>query len=257
MSTPGVPTAAFLTPATCRVGDVVQLLNTTTVNENYTATYVWTFSDGTTSTATEPVKVATTPGVLTIMLRAAGPIGTTDALHQVTIRPNTNTRAGSIGEGTVSINIETVNDEQYAGIPQRGVTNAIPQVMLDNGGYPNRQLLFWPIPTDRTVGVELWCWEPLGIYTSPTEELNLPRGYERWLTYTLALELSDLFGKPPSADIIASQAEAEEALQSINRVALTTPASDLALSLNSTGTVYNKIDFLSGAWMLSPRAKTR
>lgn len=156
-------------------------------------------------------------------------------------------------ENTLFLPIELVPDEEYASIRMRGVTNALPQIALDNGGYPNRSIYLWPIPNDSTKVVELWLWEPLQIVDLDVE-LNLPPGYERYLIYALALELADEFGHQPTGEIIQSLAEAEDNLKSLNQVVFSQQASMAGKDLSTGGDIYNIIDFYAGSWMLPRKA---
>lgn len=152
---------------------------------------------------------------------------------------------------TLFLPLDSVTDDEYSRIQMRGVTNAIPQKILDNGGYPNRLLYLWPIPSESTQAVELWLWEPLNI-VDLDEQLNLPPGYERYLIYALAMELCDEFGKKPTPEIVDSLIEAENGLKSLNQTVFLSSPSKEALALTSPP-VYNYIDFISGGWMLPRR----
>lgn len=155
-------------------------------------------------------------------------------------------------ENTIFLPVKKVSDEEFASIRMRGVTNALPTTVLDNGGYPDRQLYFWPIPNDSSKAIELWIWEPLVILDLDAE-LNLPPGYERYYTYALAMELCDTFGKRPTREIVASLAEAESAIKVLNQLDFRVAPSTGALELSKRSRAYNIIDFKSGANML-PRS---
>jgi hypothetical protein len=155
----------------------------------------------------------------------------------------------STDENTIYLPVKKVTDEEFASIRMRGVTNALPTTVLDNGGYPNRQLYFWPIPNDGSKAIELWLWEPLQILDLD-EELNLPPGYERYYTYALAMELCDTFGKRPTREIVSSLQEAESAIKILNQIDFRVAPSNPMLELNKVGRAYNIIDFKSGANML-------
>jgi hypothetical protein len=152
-------------------------------------------------------------------------------------------------EKTLFLKLRKVTDEEFAYIRMRGVTNALPTNILDNGGYPNRQLYFWPIPNDGTKAVELWLWEPLQVQDLD-QELNLPPGYERYYTYSLALELCDIFSKKPTPEMISSLQESESMIRTLNQVDYESIPSNASRELNQRGRAYNYIDFVSGAAML-------
>ena len=173
---------------------------------------------------------------------------TSQAVATVDVEPLLANKAAVNGEGTVSIPLDLIADEDYASIMARGVQNALPQVCLDNGGFPLRQLYFWPIPTENSKAVELWLWEPLQIPDLDTE-LNLPPGYERYLTYALAAELCDEFGKKLTGEIIQSLQEAESAIRSLNQVTFLQKPSDALRALNSASTSWNILDMYAGSWL--------
>lgn len=152
-------------------------------------------------------------------------------------------------ENTLFLPVKSVTDEEFSAIRMRGVTNALPTTVLDNGGYPNRQLYFWPVPNDSSKAIELWIWEPLEIMDLD-QELNLPPGYERYYTYALAMELCDIFGKRPTREIVSSLAEAESAIKILNQIDYRVAPSSAMLELNRNSRAYNIIDFKSGANML-------
>ena len=157
------------------------------------------------------------------------------------------------GEGTLFLPIDLVPDEEYANIRMRGVTNSMVQIALDNGGFPNRSIYLWPIPTDSTKSIEAWLWSPLQIVDLDVE-LDLPPGYERYLIYALALELCDEFGKQPSGEVLQSLMEAESMLKSLNQITFVMQASQAAKDLSTGGDIYNIIDFYAGSWMLPRKA---
>lgn len=119
-------------------------------------------------------------------------------------------------QNTLFLPLKALNDEQYASIRQRGLNNNWPTVFYDSGDYPNREIFVWPIPTTRQA-VELWLWEPLNVYESLDEELNLPQGYERYLRHKLAIELAAEFGKEVSPTVVEHMLEAEKNLKSMNQ----------------------------------------
>jgi hypothetical protein len=154
---------------------------------------------------------------------------------------------------TLFLPLQTVDDAVFSSIRLRGISNSLPQKILDNGGYPDRSLMFWPVPSSGTVAVELWLWEPLEIYDLDAE-LNLPKGYERYYVYALATELSDTFGHPLTQEILDSLVEAESEIKTLNQVDFTSQPTDGALEVSNGGRPYNYIDFVSGAAML-PRPR--
>ena len=152
---------------------------------------------------------------------------------------------------TVYLSMEMLTDEQYAEIRSRGVTNALPSKILDNGGYPNREIYVYPIPTEEKV-VELWLWEPLQIVDLDAQ-IDLPQGYERYLIYALAMELTDTFGKAPTPEIEYNLKDAEDHLKSLNQIVFTSQPTESAKVLSRGGQPYDILSFQAGAIMLPRR----
>ena len=203
--------------------------------------YLWQFGDGSTSTDTNPSHIYALPGSYKVILTATY-AGVPYYTSKIVVIPD----AG------LFLPIKQCNDEEFAYIRQRGIRNSMPTKMLDNGGYPDRQLYFWPVPTDSNMAVELWLWEPLQI-TDLDAELEMPPGYERYYTYALAMELCDTFQTTPTAEMVASLVDAENQIKTINQVTFTGQPSDAAMELSRFNRAYNIIDFYAGANML-PRS---
>jgi hypothetical protein len=146
-------------------------------------------------------------------------------------------------DNTLYLPLKPLNDEQYSSIRQRGLNNQWPTVIFDNGGFPLRDLYFWPVP--RSIqAVEVWLWEPLNVYAGLDVELNLPQGYERYLRFKLALELCAEFGKEPSPDLIHLATEAEANIKRLNQQ---TPVVVLSNSLVKRARKTTYIDFISSS----------
>lgn len=124
----------------------------------------------------------------------------------------------NIGEnsGTIFLALTRLNYSQYASITTRRLTTDWPTSVYDNGGYPTRTLKFWPIP-QSTLACELWLWQPLATYETLDEELNLPPGYERYLTLKLANEIAPEFGAVWTDTLGTKLREAESAVKTLNQ----------------------------------------
>ncbi len=118
--------------------------------------------------------------------------------------------------GTITLPVNNITKSQYADIRLRNKTAQWPQVYYDDGNYPDRKLYFWPIPQQSNMA-EIWVWEPLATYETLDNEINLPPGYERYLRYSLALELASIFGKTLTPEVIFAQQEAEDNVKMINQ----------------------------------------
>jgi hypothetical protein len=139
---------------------------------------------------------------------------------------------GSIGatSGTQFSPLRLANYQQFAQQSLRKVGSTWPTMLYDDRNYPLRKLSFWPVP-QNAYAVELWLWEPLGTYTDLTAELNLPKGYERYLILKLAVEVAPEFGKQVSEVTLTNLAQAEAAVKSLNKQTAVGTPSDQGLML--------------------------
>ena len=154
----------------------------------------------------------------------------------LTLDPLTGLYSLNGGQGVLDIPMENLTDAQYAAIPVKDQPATDPLKFYDNGNYPLRTVSVWPVPT-TTQPVTVWTWQPLGIYATLDDPLNLPRGYERALRFNLAVELSPEFGKVPQDDVLRGANESYATLKRINtRNQIMT--GDIAISAPGPG-VYN------------------
>ncbi len=141
-----------------------------------------------------------------------------------------------IGENqqTIFYNLMLANYSQYADLTVRNITSTWPTEVYDNGAYPCRELSVWPVPQNE-YAIELWLWQPLATYASIDEELNLPPGYERYLTLKLAMELAPELGKEVTDTLRAALGEAESAIKTLNQQVTKTGASNAFKNLSGQG----------------------
>jgi len=206
----------------------------------------WDFGDGTDrvggSTQTHTYVEA---GEFTVTLQnstgEATDTVTVVAPYEITYGPSTN-----------FFPLSLVNDEQYANIVLRGMSNQWPTVLYDDGNFPLRQLSVWPVP-QQVNAVELWLWEPLLRYEDLDQELNLPPGYERYLRFKLAVELAAEFGKEVPQAVLSSLIEAEKLIKKLNQKIPVQNLSPGARALTKNARNWTIIDTYSGGDVLPNR----
>lgn len=125
----------------------------------------------------------------------------------------------NVGAGlqTTSLPISIANDSQWASIVTKRVTTQIPNILYDNGNYPNRTISLYPIPTG-TITVVLWLWQPLLTFDSIDTVISLPKGYTRCIRYNLACELAPEYGREASPLVKLTASNTKMALAAINSV---------------------------------------
>jgi hypothetical protein len=84
--------------------------------------------------------------------------------------------------------IKIYNDNEWQGIPLKSVSTTLPQGFYDDGGFPLRNLSFWPIPT-VAVKTRIYSWTPLSTFPDLITDVTFPPGYIEALRYNLAVRL--------------------------------------------------------------------
>lgn len=83
-----------------------------------------------------------------------------------------------------------VTTDQYDQIPLKTSPNQIPYAMLVDAGFPFTTIKLFPVPNDATAQLFIESRKEFAVFTSLTQQVNLPPGYVRALRYNLALELA-------------------------------------------------------------------
>jgi hypothetical protein len=105
--------------------------------------------------------------------------------------------------------VSPINETNYAAIgykSQRG----LPEWMWYDPKVPIAEINFFPIP-DQAYSLNLASWTPLQTFSTLTDNLALPAGYQRMIEFNLAIELAAEYGAeiPSQVGAIASRTLAE------------------------------------------------
>lgn len=144
--------------------------------------------------------------------KAAYTIGPTGDL--LTIRPVKLLAASVLSNGRETpVSIFTA--DQWAALPSKTLTDELPSCLYYEGTVPLGTLQVFPVPT-AVSELLLTTYVPLEQVTL-TSIFDLPPGYDRALTYNLALDLSAEFGKKPPSVVQSVAATSLAALQRANQ----------------------------------------
>lgn len=139
-----------------------------------------------------------------------GPTGDFIGVRPVSIDPSTYFTSGELSYG-----LTFLNQDQYNGIAQKGVTSTYPQVCYVSNTFPNMTLTVYPVPeqdlTWHIVSVQALA-QPAALATT----LYFPPGYLRAFRYNLACELAPEFGVEPSAQVMRIAMYSKRNLKRIN-----------------------------------------
>lgn len=112
--------------------------------------------------------------------------------------------------------INIVTDEEWQAVSIKGTTSTFPTKAWITGDLPLNNVWLWPVPTDATVQLVLYCWGQTVDYTDVNVTVIFPNGYEEAIVSTLALMLSSSYGVQPSQTLIQRSMLAKNNLQSLN-----------------------------------------
>lgn len=112
----------------------------------------------------------------------------------------------------------TENSELYSDITSKYVQSTLPTILYDDGGFPLKNLYYWPVPSSGAYSAVLWVWGQILAYSNLTDLISLPPGYVGALKTNLAVKLGPRYGKPISPDLrdLATQTKAQ--IKRINTV---------------------------------------
>lgn len=132
-----------------------------------------------------------TPGDGTVTLGASGDIAT---------RPQS-IEAALIRDGTIDLPpLRILSLAEYAAIPDKSTQATYPIALYDDGGYPQRTIALYPVPSAAKQLV-LFTKRALTQIATLDTSLSLPPGYERALVFNGAIELAPEYGKTVDATV--------------------------------------------------------
>lgn len=110
--------------------------------------------------------------------------------------------------------IEPTGQKQWDQIAFKDVNNTIPELFYYEKTYPLGKVYFYPQPSGGTM--ELQTSELLQSFTSLTDALTLPPGYQRAIEFNLAPELAAEYSMPVPESVARIAVESKAAIMSAN-----------------------------------------
>ena len=138
-------------------------------------------------------------------------IGPSGAL--VTNRPVEILAASTVTFNGVTYPIFPVPLRNFTQIPTS--QSGIPSTLYVQMDMPNVTLQVWPVPS-VAMTLNLWSNKQIQSFTSLTDVLNLPLGYERALAYSLAEEIAPEYDTEVSQGIMRKAMQARKNIKRIN-----------------------------------------
>lgn len=155
-------------------------------------------------------------------------IGTSQAFN--TTRPISIVEA-HITNGTTDWSLALIPDEVYQAISDKD-TQSIPTMLNFNNGYPSATIYLWPTPSSSSDTLTITSEKPL-VTLALSDTISLPPGWERALTYNLAVEIAPEYGVQVDPLIVKT------AMESKGLIALAVSKTRPMTALNTWGNSYN------------------
>lgn len=109
--------------------------------------------------------------------------------------------------------VEVVDQERWFAIPDKTVQSDIPTMAYYEPELPTGTLSVWPVPNEAN-SLHIVTWIPVSEFAALTDNVTLPQGYNRALTYNLSIEIAAEY-KLPVPDTV--QRVAMESLAMLKR----------------------------------------
>lgn len=138
-----------------------------------------------------------------------GPTG-----DMVTVRPE-EIRELFFNDGVTDYPIKFITESEWTPIADKTVTGR-PERVWYNPTFPDGTLYFEYYP-DTNYTLNVHSLKALTAFTSLTQTVELPPGYERMIKYNLALELAPEYGRPVSQEVFLIAQQTLDAVKRRNR----------------------------------------
>lgn len=112
--------------------------------------------------------------------------------------------------------VQLISYEQYADILSKPITATIALSAWYNSGMPLSSIYFWPVPAQTSYRAVVWSWKPLTAFTSLSDSVILPPGYEDYIESNLAVKCCMAFSRPVPSELATWAAESKGKLKKLN-----------------------------------------
>ena len=113
--------------------------------------------------------------------------------------------------------VKEIDAQDYARISLKTTTTSYPDYFYYNRAYPLGTIKFYPAPI-AGLTLHMDVWSQITQFTALTTTVTLPAGYERALSYNLALELTPQYGKNVNPVISSEAVKSKNAIKNVNQV---------------------------------------
>jgi hypothetical protein len=111
--------------------------------------------------------------------------------------------------------MEIIDLDEWSRISDKSIQSSIPTKLYVEGSFPNSTIYLWPVPATANK-VVLYSRKPIASFATIDDDVELPPGYLRALTYNLAMEIAPEYGKEPLSTVVMIAREAKENIKRTN-----------------------------------------
>lgn len=109
-----------------------------------------------------------------------------------------------------------LSDDEYASIPQKTLTSALPTSWYYNPTYPLGTLHPFPVPSSSNLLGVIYTRTAVTEFSALTDTVSLPPGYRRFFRSNLALEISPIFNAQPTPALVQMAQESAQRIRTAN-----------------------------------------
>lgn len=130
--------------------------------------------------------------------RAEYTVGTSGDIE--TTRPVRIDPSSYVTKAGISYPLKFVDATDYNSLPEKAAQGDAPEYVWVNGSYPDTTLTFYPVPGSGFT-LNLWSWKEFERFSSITDPVSLPQGYEEMLAFNLAQSIAPEYETEASAEV--------------------------------------------------------
>src|SRR5262252_595344 len=106
----------------------------------------------------------------------------------------------------------------WNGIPDKTRTGVFAESLFCDYAYPTAAVYLTPRPASGTL--EIWAHPALAQFTSTSQVIDLPDGFERALCYALAIDLAPEYGRSAPPEVVDIANESKNAITQLNAIVM-------------------------------------
>ena len=125
-----------------------------------------------------------------------------------------------ITENSIDYPVMIVSKGSYDAIPDKTTQSNIVDLLYYEPAYPTGNIKLYPTPNTANV-LTVSVWEPISTLATAATSVSLPPGYERALTYNLAVDIAPEFQQQVPQAVVEIAVNSLAALKRVNIVPIT------------------------------------